>query len=133
LGRQRLPSQLRIASILSLILFWLLPAYDENAVSAIATLLGFGIGIALERSTLHFEAAGPFKQRLGRFGLGFLVLALLYLGLRMAFAVLEPEPLWRIIRYSILGLWVGYGAPWCFIQIRLVTAPSVARSAHDYS
>jgi hypothetical protein len=55
---------------------------------------------------------------------GALVLLVLYFGLKLAFPE-EGEPFYfvlRVVRYALVGLWAGLGAPWLFRRLRL--APS---------
>jgi hypothetical protein len=35
------------------------------------------------------------------------------------FEGLEPPLVFRLIRYGLIGLWVGFGAPWLFVKMRL--------------
>jgi hypothetical protein len=51
--------------------------------------------------------------------LGIAVLLVLYAGLKAAFAGLEPALLFRLIRYGLIGLWSGLGAPWAFVKLGL--------------
>jgi len=56
-----------------------------------------------------------------RFLIGAIGLLGLYLGLSYIFPG-EGEPLYavmRFVRYTLVGLWVGLGAPWLFLKLRL--------------
>ena len=46
------------------------------------------------------------------------VMALRY-GLGALFDGLEPGMLFRLIRYTVIGLWLGLGAPWVFVKTGL--------------
>jgi hypothetical protein len=53
--------------------------------------------------------------------LGFVVMALIYLGLKRLFPD-ESSVYYRIgrfIRYSLAGLWSSAGAPWVFLRFHL--------------
>ena len=50
---------------------------------------------------------------------GMVVMFGLYMGLSAAFEGLEPALLFRFIRYGLVGLWGGLGAPWAFTKLRL--------------
>jgi hypothetical protein len=39
--------------------------------------------------------------------------------LRIAFSTTEPAALLRFIRYTLVGLWGGFGAPWLFVRLKL--------------
>jgi hypothetical protein len=57
----------------------------------------------------------------------------LLLALRFGLKALSPETsaslqlALRFVRYAILGLWIGLGAPWLFIKLRLA-APDGGRA-----
>ncbi len=91
----------------------------EDMVTGGATMLGIGAGLVLERRLVGFDVAGRLIQRVLRYLLGVVVLAGLWLGLRLAFAELEPAVLLRLVRYSIVGFWGAFGAPWVFVRVGL--------------
>jgi membrane-associated phospholipid phosphatase len=96
----------------------------EDVVSAVAGLLGFGVGILLESSRIRFRSGGPVWQRVARYAVGIVVAVGIWAGLR---AVFPAEPQWvalplRFLRYLLLLLWVTYFAPWVFVRLRLATA-----------
>lgn len=95
----------------------------EDVVSALAGLLGFGVGMILESSRVRFRADGPIWQRIVRYALGIAVA----LGIWSLRAVLPADPEWvalplRFLRYLLLLLWVTYFAPWVFVKLRLASA-----------
>ena len=95
----------------------------EDVVSALAGLLGFGVGMILESSRVRFRADGPIWQRIVRYALGIAVA----LGIWSLRAVLPADPEWvalplRFLRYLLLLLWVTYFAPWVFVKLRLAAA-----------
>jgi len=96
----------------------------ESVVTAVASLLGFGIGMVLESSRVRFRADGPIWQRVARFLLGIVVAVGIWAGLR---AIFPAEPLalalpLRFVRYLLLLLWVSYFAPWVFVRLHLASA-----------
>ena len=99
---------------------------SEDVVTAAATFLGLGTGIILERRHLHFSTDGSVAARAGRFLLGASILVGLWLGLRTAFSDLDPELLLRLVRYTIVGLWGAFGAPWLFLKVGLAHRESQA-------
>jgi hypothetical protein len=130
LGRQALLPQLGVAVVPPLILPLLLPGNDENAIAATGTLLGLGIGLALERRFIRFVVASGWSRRILCFVVGFLVLLVLYVGLRLLVGDLTPEPFWRYVRYVPIGLWVAYGAPWLFVRLKLTPGEASAPARH---
>ncbi|WP_374687067.1 phosphatase PAP2 family protein [Promineifilum sp.] len=96
----------------------------EDAVTGLAGLLGFGLGMILESSRIRFRVDGPAWQRVVRYGVGIVVAVGIWAGLR---AVFPSQPEWlalplRFLRYLLLLLWVTYFAPWVFVKLRLATA-----------
>jgi membrane-associated phospholipid phosphatase len=96
----------------------------ESFVTAVASLLGAGIGLVLERSRIRFLVAGPIWQRAVRYLLGMVVAVAIWAGLGQVF---PDDPLWlalplRLLRYSLLTLWVTYYAPWFFVKVKLAQA-----------
>ena len=94
------------------------------SVTPAAVVLGAGIGFILEYRYLHFNASGKAWKRLLRLSLGIVGVLILRLGLGSLFANLEPVWVFRLIRYALIGFWIGYLAPWLFVQLNL------ARSLH---
>lgn len=109
--------QLGLALGVPAALILLFPTAD--GVTTGATLMGMAVGFVLERRWVQFDSAGIWWRRALRFLIGVPVLAGLWMGLRLAFAGMEPEPLLRFLRYGLVGLWGGLGAPWLFVQLRL--------------
>ena len=96
----------------------------EGFVTAVASLLGAGIGLVLERSRIRFLVAGPIWQRAVRYLLGMVVAVAIWAGLGQVF---PDNPLWlalplRLLRYALLTLWVTYYAPWLFVKIKIAQA-----------
>ena len=96
----------------------------EGFVTAVASLLGAGIGLVLERTRIRFLVAGPIWQRAVRYVLGLVVAEVIWAGLGQLF---PDEPLWlalplRLLRYTLLTLWVTYYAPWLFVKLKLAQA-----------
>lgn len=116
----------QIAIALAVPLATILINPHEATVTAGATLLGMGVGFALERRYLDFETEGPVWQRALRYLVGILGMLILYAGLKAAFAPLHPVLIWRFIRYALMGIWGSLGAPWTFARVGL--APCQVRS-----
>lgn len=119
---------LGIFVLLGIVLCVLQPYPDF--VAAVATLVFGIIGVILERAYVRFDVAGPWAQRGPRYVVGLIVLVLLWRGLKSVFGLFADEgtPLFLIlrgIRYSILGLWVSWGAPALFVRLKLASQTAV--------
>jgi membrane-associated phospholipid phosphatase len=119
LRRRRLALQLGLAFTLPALLMLAFPGNDKNGIIAASTLMGMGIGFALERHWVNFSTEGIMWKRALRFLLGSSILLALVLGLRATFDGLEPEPLFRFVRYGLVGLWGAFGAPLAFVWLGL--------------
>jgi membrane-associated phospholipid phosphatase len=96
----------------------------ENVATAVATLLGLGIGFVLESSRVRFLTDGPIWKRIARYVLGIVGVLLIWRGLGLIF---PRDPLWlaiplRMVRYLLLGLWAAYYAPAIFVRLGLAEA-----------
>ena len=121
LKRLELRWQLVLAVVVPLALLLLHPT--ASAATPAAVLMGMGVGIALMSRIAPFSAAGPAWQCFLRFLVGIVGVAIVYVGLRFVFPG-EGEPLYfflRVVRYALVGLWAGLGAPWLFLQLRLAS------------
>lgn len=98
------------------------PAGTKSGLTAAAALMGMGVGMVLERRWVGFQAGGPWWKRFVRLVIGMAVSVVLWEGLRSAFASLEPQSVFRLVRYGLLGLWASLGAPWIFHRLKLVEA-----------
>jgi glycerophosphoryl diester phosphodiesterase/membrane-associated phospholipid phosphatase len=93
----------------------------SHVVTPAATLAGFGIGVALLSTRGGFDHRGPVVRRVLRVVLGLVVTVVLWQGLG---AVLPggEEPLalvLRMLRYGLVGAWVGGLGPLLFVRFGL--------------
>ncbi len=95
------------------------PDGQENLITAISGFAGLAVGVLMERYYLHFNARGPVWQRLLRLVPGLIFLLILRSGLKIVFSGLNPALVFRFIRYGLIGLWIGFGAPWLFVKLKL--------------
>ena len=119
LKRLELRWQLVLAVVVPLAMLLLHPT--ASAATPAAVLMGMGVGIALMSRIAPFSAAGSAWQCFLRFLVGIVGVAIVYVGLRFVFPG-EGELLYfflRVVRYVLVGLWAGLGAPWLFLQLRL--------------
>ena len=95
------------------------PSGNDDFLTAVGALMGVTTGVAVERRWVRFCSGGRWSKQVIRYFLGILVLVGLWIGLRIAFSQLEPTGLFRVIRYALVGLWGGLGAPWMFVRLKL--------------
>ncbi len=111
--------QFAAAILLPIALIFVNPKGSPYALSACGVLLGFGSGIILERRWIRFCTGAGLLKKLMRYVAGMLVLFGIWMGLRSGFAGLEPDWVFRVVRYALVGLWAGLGAPWLFVRLKL--------------
>lgn len=125
----RLAVQIALVLAACLLLLAIHPVRD--VASAMAALAGLGVGLPIFARYLRLDMGGSLWRRALRFGLGMAVLLALYLGLRSVFPG-AGDPLFlpfRLLRYGLIGLWVGLGAPWLFRLVGLASAPPLLASS----
>ena len=119
LAGQSLVVQTGLALVVPAALLLARPVGD--AVVAMGTLIGLGVGIVIESRAVRFHAGGPIWQRAARLVLGVVVIVILREGL----ALLLPGPgeawyvFFRVVRYGLVGVWAAWGGPWVFVRLRL--------------
>lgn len=97
------------------------PRNFSDVVTGAAVIFGAGLGLALLKRTVHFNARGPWSKRLARFALGLIGLVVLRFGLGAIFPQ-QPEIIglvFRYLRYVLILLWAVWLAPWVFVRLRL--------------
>lgn len=94
----------------------------EGFITIGGLALGLIAGLALLfKIGSEARADGDIILRFGRYLLGMAGLLALYVGLGQIF---PDEPLvvgyiFRVLRYTLMGIWVAFGAPWLFIRLKL--------------
>ena len=119
LGSKGMFWQMALVVVVVGILALLSPANSQDTTSAAGVLMGMGVGFVLEGKWVRFDSGGDWIRRLLRFACGGVVVFALRFGLKAAFAALQPETVFRFVRYALMGLWVSLGAPWAFVKLRL--------------
>jgi hypothetical protein len=76
--------------------------------------MGTSLGIALERGGIRFQINAGLTGCSVRYLVGIGGLLVIYIGLKVGFAGMEPTWLLRFVRYGLVGLWVAAGAPLLF-------------------
>ncbi len=119
LGQMDFVRQLALAVCAPLVLILLNPTGNPYVFSMAATLLGACTGFVLERRFVGFSSDGIWWKKALGYILGVLILLGLWIGLKVAFNSLEPAGIYRFMRYALVGLWGGVGAPWMFVRLKL--------------
>ena len=119
LVQKRVVWQLAAAVLLPGVFILINPKDSPYAISACGVLLGFGLGVILERRWIRFSTGAGLLKKFIRYVAGLLVLFGIWMGLRIGFAGLEPAWVFRVVRYALVGLWAGLGAPWLFVHLKL--------------
>jgi undecaprenyl-diphosphatase len=122
LGDQTWGWVMGIALVVPIIMALVFP--DKDAVTAVATLWGMSIGFVCERRWVGFEPSRSWWLRGLSLLIGLVVLAGLWYGLSLAFESLSPPLVLRFVRYGLVGLWGGLGAPWAFVRLGLAASKS---------
>lgn len=117
LRTRALPAQLALTGLVPLLV--LIVGRDDSVATGVGTMVGIGVGIALERRLVRFSTEGTIAQRGLRLVVGLVVLVGIWAGLRSLFAGLEPALVLRLFRYALVGLWASLGAPWLFVQMKI--------------
>ena len=112
--------QICAALVVPSLMIFFCPGEGKYGIGSAATLMGMGMGFIFERLWVGFECHVLWRKRILCFLLGMGVLLLLRLGLRACLSGLEPESLFRFIRYALMGLWCGFGAPWTFLELGMI-------------
>jgi membrane-associated phospholipid phosphatase len=125
LGKQALRTKAIAMALIALAMNFL----DMRDTSIAGIFLGAGLGFVLAEKYAAFEAKGRLGAKILRYLVGLAGAAVIYLGLK---AVLpgQGEPLYalcRFLRYALVGAWIGLGAPWVFLKLRLA-GPSPAQA-----
>lgn len=119
LGSKGMFWQMALVVVVAGTLALLSPANSQDTASAAGVLMGMGVGFVLEGKWVRFDSGGDWIRRLLRFACGGVVVFALRFGLKAAFTALQPETVFRFVRYALMGLWVSLGAPWAFVKLRL--------------
>ncbi len=96
----------------------------ETAVT-LGALMGFASGILVEARFVAFEPRTTWTRQVTKAIVGIGV----GLAVRLALKPLLPDAdVFTFMRYAVIGLWMGVGAPWVFVTLGLADK---VRSWHD--
>jgi membrane-associated phospholipid phosphatase len=115
-------------------------ALGMNVLTRQDTSLGgvfFGLaGAAVyARKTVPFSVSGSFVKRALRYLVGMASVGIVYALPKLLLASVEADgpPLFRFMRYALLGAWVGAGAPWLFLKMGLAESEGYSENEKDLS
>jgi membrane-associated phospholipid phosphatase len=114
LGKQSLTTQLALAIVIPLALLAL--HFTADTAKSLGVLLGFYVALPLENKFVRFATRAVLWKQIVKFALGLAVLLALRFGLK---AIFPEQALFDLLRYALMGAWVGIGAPWVFVKMRL--------------
>lgn len=100
--------------IVSVLFVYFTPTRLGGTVGGAA--FGLFSGILVENRYLKFQPETTLINQIAKFAIGIIGIILLYLGLKMIF----PHTIvFRVIRYTFIGVWMGLVAPWVFVKLHL--------------
>lgn len=100
---------------------------SKDSVTILAVFWGFSHGLVFLSRFFSLSCSGTLGKRIIRYPIGLAVSLALYLGLKALFPEQGEQHylLFRFVRYTLLGLWIGLGAPLVFRLLRLVDSGSI--------
>lgn len=103
-----------------LLMMLVFPGNSSGQIVICATLFGGGIGIVFSERYLTIQIPDKLGKKIIAYLVGTVILFLIYIGLKKSFDSLEPQAVFRFIRYSLIGFHITFIAPWIFGKIGLV-------------
>lgn len=109
-----LPTTVGLFFVMTLIFVFLTPTKFGGTVGGAA--FGMLSGLLIENRFVAFDPDSKIPTQIAKVFLGIFGIVLLYLVLKFVF----PATLvFRVIRYTLIGAWLGLGAPWLFVKLHL--------------
>ena len=109
--------QSMIIFVLLMGIFMLVPELSEVAIKGGATFIGFLAGYFHEKKYMACSFKPGMSLVLSKIVLGFVGIILIWIGLKQVFVSIGyATDMATFIRYTLLGGWISYGAPYLFCQ-----------------
>lgn len=108
-----IPLAMKLAAALLVPLALLALHATDDTATPMGTMLGMGMGIVLEGEFGGFDSGGVSWKRVVRFFVGIAVALGSWVGLK---AIFPAGIIFRLIRYTIVGFWVAFFAPWLLVK-----------------
>lgn len=109
----------------------LTPNDTTGFVTAAASFFGMVAGLIVLSTQFHFDAGGPWLQRVLRFAVGIVIVLILWLGIKAI--IPDGQSLvalvLRYVRYTLIGFWIAFGAPWTFARLGLCQVKGLPQPA----
>jgi membrane-associated phospholipid phosphatase len=84
---------------------------DDTAVRVIGTLAGMSIGFIIEEEYISFDPRSVWWYQILKVVVGLAVVFVIKVVVKM---LLPDVPVAHLVRYCLMGLWIGAGVPLCF-------------------
>ena len=111
--------QLSLAVIVPIVMLTLSPVTDPAIIGICGVLMGGFIGLVIEQRWIKYQPPEDNLKKIYCYLIGILGLFSFYVGLKLAFTNLEPAPIFRFIRYSVVGFHLTFIAPWIFTKLQI--------------
>lgn len=97
------------------------PLDSASFISTSGALLGLAVGAVWLREKGWFQAEGTLLEKILRYVIGAVGVFILWYGLGKVFPRTEDVSgiFLRYFRYALVGLWIAYGAPAVFWQLKI--------------
>lgn len=107
-----------IIFVLLMGLFMLIPDLSEVAIKGGAAFIGFLTGYLHEKKYLDCELKPGMHLLISKLVLGLVGIVIIWIGLKQIFiSIGYITDMAMFIRYTLLGGWISFGAPYLFCQI----------------
>jgi len=104
-----------IVFVLLMGLFMLVPELSEVAIKGGAAFIGFTAGVLHERKYLATESGPGLNLAISKLVSGIAGILVIWLGLKQVFVSIGyTTDMAMFIRYTLLGGWISFGAPYIF-------------------
>jgi hypothetical protein len=98
-------------------LFMLVPELSEVAIKGGAAFIGFMTGYLHEKKYLKCSLKPGMNLVISKLVLGLAGIILIWMGLKQVFiSIGYTTDMAMFIRYTLLGAWISFGAPYLFCQ-----------------
>jgi len=100
--------------IVPLIVYGLYNTHEFDKLVGI--IMGTLAGYFIEKDTLDFHEEGSLTKQTLKLIIGLCAAMAIRIGLKVFFPV---QPIFEIVRYFLLGIWITLGAPWLFTVLKI--------------
>ena len=95
-----------LLSVIGLLVF-----HSTDYIKIVGLMVGFICGMIIEQQWVKFDVKASLKQNIAKVLFGLLIVVVIKVFFK---TILPASDLGDLIRYSLIGLWVIAGAPYCF-------------------